>query len=335
MAERLALPTVTDVEFDVSAAVPVEEGCRLTGTVFMPAALPEHPRVVIAAPGGTYSRRYYDLDPPGYEGHSQARYFAAHGVVFVALDYLGGGDSSRPAAGELLTLPVLADAAHEATVQLRAGLADGSLVGTAVADPILVGHGFSFGGYLTFVHQGAHADFDAVIIFGSSPIAADNIQDLPEDWAELDPGSRREWIRQGNEAAVQEELAVYHGASRRGMWRAYYREDTPEELIAYDEQEIATLVPRSAGIDVMTPGFTLPFTERFECPLFLGFGDSDLVTEPHREPGAYPRCRDITLAVFPETTHLYNFIDSRRRVWDRMLLWLGSLEALGVRQGEQ
>ncbi|MBS1883312.1 MAG: hypothetical protein JSS97_10200 [Actinobacteria bacterium] len=321
---------VTEVEFDVSAAVPVEERCALTGTVFMPDSPPPRVPVVVAAPGGTYSRRYYDLDPPGHEGHSQARYFAERGVVFVALDYLGGGDSSRPAAGEKLTLPVLADAAHAAVTQLREGLADGSLVGTALTDPVFVGHGFSFGGYLTFVQQGTHADYDAVIIFGSSPIAADGIQDLPAEWNELDAEARREWIRRGNEAAVQEELAVYHGASRRGMWRAYYRKDTPEELIEYDEDEIATLVPRSAGLDVMTPGFTLPSTERFECPLFLGFGDSDLVTDPHREPRAYPRCRDITLTVFPETTHLYNFIDSRRRVWDRMLSWLGSLAALGV-----
>src|SRR5262245_20007699 len=102
VAERPGAVTVTDVEFDVSAAVPVEESCRLTGTVFMPAQLPERPRVIVAAPGGTYSRRYYDLDPPGHEGHSQARYFAERGIVFVALDYLGGGDSSRPAEGERL-----------------------------------------------------------------------------------------------------------------------------------------------------------------------------------------------------------------------------------------
>ena len=325
-----SLVSAVEAAFDVSAAVPVDERCVLTATLFFPAELPVRPIVIVAAPGGTYSRRYYDLDPPGHEGHSQARYFAERGVVFVAIDYLGGGDSTRPQAGERLTLPVLADAAHAAVVQLRAGLADGSLLGTAVADAVYVGHGFSFGGGLTFVHQGTHADFDAVIIFGASPIASDGIQELPAEWGELDADERREWIRKGNEAAVEEELAVYHGASRRGMWRAYYRDDTPEELISYDEREIATLVPRSAGIDVMTPGFMLPFAERIECPLFLGFGDSDLVADPHEQVRAYVGSRDVTLTVFPETTHLYNFIDSRRSVWDRMLLWLGTLDELGV-----
>ena len=75
--------------------------------------------VVLAIPGGTYHRRYWDLQPPGRSGYSQAEWMADRGVVFVASDYLGGGDSSRPADGDFMTLEVAADAAHAAYQQIR------------------------------------------------------------------------------------------------------------------------------------------------------------------------------------------------------------------------
>ena len=317
---------ITDVELDVSEAVPVGERCAIAGTVFVPDELPERPVVLVAQPGGTYSRRYYDLQPPGYEGYSQARHFAEHGVAFAALDYLGGGDSTRPADGEALTLPVLAAAAHAAFGRLRDGLLDGDFGAPPLVDPIFVALGFSFGGSLTIFQQGEYGDFDAVIIAGFSPIGLDSIQQLPADWDELDEGARREVVRKFNEEAIGQELAVYHGASRYAAhWQAHYGPDVDEALIAYDDADLHTLVPRNAGIDAMTKGFTLGHAQRIDRPVLLCFGASDVTTHPHGEPRAYSASPDVTLAVFPGTSHLYNFGATRRQVWDRMLRWLGGL----------
>ena len=67
--------------------MPVRERCVIACSLFVPDELPADPVVVVAVPGGCYSRRYYDLDPPGKSGYSEARYYAERGVMFVAMDY--------------------------------------------------------------------------------------------------------------------------------------------------------------------------------------------------------------------------------------------------------
>ena len=89
-----------DLTFDVTAALPAgsAERAELSATIVAdPAALPERPVVILAIPGGTYHRRYWDLQPPGRDGYSKAAYLAERGIIFIATDYFGGGDSSRPA----------------------------------------------------------------------------------------------------------------------------------------------------------------------------------------------------------------------------------------------
>jgi hypothetical protein len=286
--------------------------------------------VVFAVPGGTYSRHYFDLRPPGRSGFSQARYFAQRGVIFAAMDYLGGGDSSRPADGDQLTLPVLADAAHVAFLSLRGGLGDGSLITNPLVDPVYAGLGFSFGGGMMVMHQGKYADFDGMLIYGFSPIAADNHDGhaIPDDWDELSEAERREVVRAANTEIVGGALPMYHGAPRFGAWRSHYLPDTDDELIAYDDEEVQTLVPRMAGVDVMTHGFTLPYAREVTSPVFLAFGDRDIVVSPHEQPRAYCASSDVALTVIPHATHLVNFLDSRTRLWDRTLSWLSGLPSL-------
>jgi len=90
-----------ELRVDVSAAAGTGEQLAVAATVLLPDGLvgaPEEPRtVVVGFPGGGYNRRYYDLDIPGHDGYSQARYHLARGQVFVACDHLGVGDSDTPA----------------------------------------------------------------------------------------------------------------------------------------------------------------------------------------------------------------------------------------------
>ncbi|HSY15622.1 MAG TPA: hypothetical protein VK816_06515, partial [Jatrophihabitantaceae bacterium] len=120
-----------DLTFDVTAALPAgsAERAMLSATLVADTeALPERPVVILAVPGGTYHRRYWDLQPPGRDGYSKAAYLAERGIIFIATDYFGGGDSSRPADGDFIGLEVQADVAHEVYRQVRERISDGTLI---------------------------------------------------------------------------------------------------------------------------------------------------------------------------------------------------------------
>src|SRR5207302_5551055 len=98
-------------------------------------------------------------------------------VIFVAADYLGGGDSNRPADGDFMTLEVAADAAHALYGHVRRELEAGSLAAQldAVVDATYIGMGQSLGGFITTIQQGKYADYAGVAILGASPILIANI----------------------------------------------------------------------------------------------------------------------------------------------------------------
>src|SRR5262249_58339101 len=92
-----------DLTFDVTAALPAgsAEPAELSATIVAdPEALPERPVVILAIPGGTYHRRYWDLQPPGRDGYSKAAYLPHGGTVFFPRDTFAGGDTTRPAYGD-------------------------------------------------------------------------------------------------------------------------------------------------------------------------------------------------------------------------------------------
>jgi pimeloyl-ACP methyl ester carboxylesterase len=311
---------------DVTAAVHHDEPLEISVTVVAPSAeeLPPRPLVVIAIPGGTYHRRYWDLQPPGRTGFSQAEHLAERGIVVVACDYLGGGDSSRPADGDFIGLEVQADAAHGVFERVRDALAQGTLVDTLppIADPTIVGIGQSLGGFITMIQQGKYADYPAIGIFGASPLLIANTREQPE-WEQLSAAERRAWIREANaRQSGGRELAMYHGAPREQYRGIFHLTDVADDLLAYDEAECHTLIPRNAGIDGMTPGFAQPFADRIRSPLFLAFGEFDVSADPHAEPTAYPGSSDITMVVVPRMAHMHNFAETRRQLWERFLEWL-------------
>ncbi len=317
-----------DVEVDVTASMPEgfrDERVTVAGTVIaVPNLLRPDPVVVFAVPGGTYSRRYWDLQPPGRTGYSQAEWVAERGDVFVALDYLGGGDSSRPANGDFLTLEVCADGAHAALLELSRRLQNGSLAPglPAVAAPTFVGMGQSLGGFITMIQQGKYADFAAIAVLGASPLVIDNIP-FHRDLTGVPAEERRQVILADNAASSGvPELPMYHGAPRRFFGGIFHVEDVADDLLAYDEKECETLISRVTGVDGMTPGYAAPWADQITRPVFLGFGDADVSSDVRREPTGYPRARHITLATFPEMAHMHNFADTRRELWQALDDWL-------------
>jgi hypothetical protein len=316
-----------DLTFDVTAALPAgtAERAVLTATVVAdPAVLSDHPVVILAVPGGTYHRRYWDLQPPGRDGYSKAAYLAERGVIFIAEDYLGGGDSSRPADGDFIGLEVQADVAHEVYRQVRERVGNGTLLGAIPPLPgaVFAGIGQSLGGFITMIQQGKYADYPGIGIFGASPFVISGIRENP-DWDDMSAAQRRAWIMKENaRQSGLAELPMYHGAPREGHRSIFHVPDVPDDLFEYDEDQCHTLIPRMSGIDGMTPGLAGPFAERISQPVFLAFGAIDVSADPRREPAGYPASSDVTLVVIPDMAHMHNFADSRTRLWDRFHAWL-------------
>jgi hypothetical protein len=76
--------------------------------------------ILFMLPGAGYNRRYFDLDIPGREGFSQAEYHAANGMVVIAMDHFGVGDSTKPASDSDIFFPVSSDDSRR--VELKAPL---------------------------------------------------------------------------------------------------------------------------------------------------------------------------------------------------------------------
>jgi hypothetical protein len=313
---------------DVTRAMPAgatTEQITVAGTVIAdPEVLRDDAVVVLATPGGTYSRRYWDLQPPGRVGYSQAAWSARRGDVFVALDYLGGGDSSRPVDGDFMTLEVCADAAHVAFEHVADRLAQGALADglPKLAHPTYVGFGQSLGGFITMIQQGKYADYAGIAVLGASPLVIANIP-FHRDLADVPEEERRALILADNaKSAGVDELPPYHSAPRRFYAGVFHVEGVEEDLLAYDEAECEVLISRVTGVDGMTPGYAKPWADRVEGPVFLGFGDADVSAEARLEPSGYPRSRHITLATFPDMAHMHNFAETREQLWLALDRWL-------------
>jgi hypothetical protein len=318
--------TRTDHRIDVSDALGHRPPLDVSITIVAPPheRVPDRPFVVVAIPGGTYHRRYWDLQPPGRSGFSQAEHLAARGVVFVACDYLGGGDSTRPDDGDFIGLETQADAAHRVLEVLQEQLAGGTLTDSLppLPDATYVGIGQSLGGFVTMIQQGKYDDYPAVGIFGASPLLIANTRDQP-DWSTMSAAERRAWIISENaRQSGFSELPMYHGAPRDQYRGIFHVPDVPDDLFAYDESQCHTLIPRMAGVDGMTPGLAGPFAARITSPVFLAFGEIDVSADPRAEATGYPNAPDITTVVVPEMAHMHNFAATRVQLWDRFHLWL-------------
>jgi hypothetical protein len=70
--------------------------------------------------------------------------------------------------------------------------------------------------------------------------------------------------------------------------------DLADDLFRYDDERCHTLISRITGVDGMTPGYALPFARAITSPVFTGWGDVDVSSDPHAEPAAYTNLRHVT-----------------------------------------
>jgi pimeloyl-ACP methyl ester carboxylesterase len=269
--------------------------------------------VLVCLPGGSYTRRYFDLDVPGHAGYSFAAHAAARGFPVLTFDMLGTGESTRP--GHDIDMRDQAEAINAALGRLP------DLVGQA-GPFVAVGH--SMGGYVAMLQQAAHGSYDALAILGTTnqhvaPLA------LPAEMitAAATPEGR---------AAIAEQIAAgipdaYIENSRGALLSWFHLADVPRAVVDADLATTQTVVPRRCAANASVPGITVEAAGDIEVPVFLAYGDVDVSPAPHLEPSYFTRSRDVSLYVLADSGHCHNMANTRTHLWDRMLDWCDPINA--------
>ena len=286
---------------------------ELAATWFPTTASESTRPALVCLPGGTYTRRYFDLEVPGYPGYSFAAHAGARGFSVLTFDMLGTGESTRP--GHDIDMRDQAEAIATALGQLP------DLVGHA-APFVAVGH--SMGGYVAMLQQAAHRSYDALAILGTTNQHVAPLG-LP---AEMIAAAA---TRDGR-TAIAEQIAAgipdaYIDNSRGALLWWFHLDDVPQAVVDADLATTQTVVPRRCAANASVPGITAEAAGGIDVPVFLAYGDVDVSPAPHLEPSYFTRSRDVSLYVLARSGHCHNMANTRTLLWDRLLDWCDTINA--------
>jgi pimeloyl-ACP methyl ester carboxylesterase len=299
--------TRTELRVDVTAAAALDEELTLAASAFAPRSGSWNGRVLFCAPGGTYTRAYWDLRFPGHEGYSFAEYAVARGFSVVTFDHLGVGESSKPADGWALSTEVVARANDWLVRHVLAQFDE---------RPIAIGIGHSMGGMLAVRQQGTCASYDAVAVLGFTTLYP---MQIPFDQEPL--LGLREQDLVADRASLGDPYPTF---AREPMHELFHLPDVPPDIVALDDAA-ATNGPGLAGPACIVPGIIAEDAARIGVPLFLGFAERDTSRDPRLEPASYPACSDITLHVLEGSAHCTNLGRTRAQQWQRLTAWAGTV----------
>lgn len=307
---------------------------RLAATIVADASR-EGPRVVcFAFPGGGYGRGYFDIDHPDLAGPSQAAFHAATGVIFLACDPYGGGDSTELPPEER-GLDETVEAVDTAVRYALQALSHGSLVDwlapVEVSACIAIGH--SLGGMQLVAHQGRRGRFEAVAILGWSSVHTQT----PTPNGFVAPTAD---LESRSATSLDEAWAGPMVDAIANMRYAYHWDDVSPQIVAEDMgvgfpiRTAETLpswttrtFPPFAAI-CMSKGVVAAEAAAIEIPVFVALGERDVSPGLHEEALAYRGSIDLTLVELPRAAHMHNFSPQRELLWVRLQSWIDSFTSL-------
>jgi pimeloyl-ACP methyl ester carboxylesterase len=288
------------------------------------ASLGPAPVVLVCLPGGGMNRRYWDLRPNGDAASdlsfSFAQQMAGRGFIVVLLDHLGVGESDRPEDGYALTPDLIVRANQAAVEQVLGKLRAGSLLSSLppLPDLVSIGVGHSMGAMLTLQQQAMFRTHAGLALLGFST------RGMPDY---LIPEAKQ---LSADTAAVRAELVR--------LAKATFQEPYPE--VKPSPQSNAIFAGNSAdprGVEAikaardkmlpvpafmsMLPGNVAPEAAQIEVPLFLALGERDIAGPPHQVPAAFPKSRDLSLHILPETGHSHFLFPARTGLYNRLGGW--------------
>lgn len=331
-----------DLTVDVTSACELYRPLEIAATAFLPP--PERLRanqpVVFALPGGGYTRGYYDMHFGGHEGYSQAAHHVERGLIMVAIDHLGVGDST-PEVADSLRIEDIAGANDAAVRQISHKLRDGTLLDgyPAVDIGTRIGMGQSMGGGVTVIMAGRHQTYDAVAVLGYSGIHTVLPQRTAEDarYVQKFDYSRDD----GPESLSKEDSA----AAIPDFLYPFHYEDVPPDIVAADTSggyPLRETAPPFGSktlplcvVAMLSPGYISAEAAALTIPVFVGLGERDTAPEPHREPAAYGASSDVTLFIVERMAHMHNFASTRKKLWDRLVTWFDAVSGDAVTASSQ
>lgn len=313
---------MTHRRIDRRIAVPGSGGLHLAVTLHLPntASQMRSAPILLCMPGAGYNRRYFDLPEAGY---SQAEHHVARGIVVIAIDHLGVGESSVPPP-DACTIRDVARANAAVAGALLAELAEGTLVeGVALRADAVIGIGQSMGGFVTVAMQAYHRAFDAIAVLGASMVCTR----LPSPR----PGGTLRFPADADRTSAAQTLLM------ETDWRfGFHWEDVPESLVAAD---IASKPPTFGPVapwgsatvpniaELVLPGVLAREAGGIDVPVLLGMGERDVCQDPLRELAAFYSAPDLALTVVPTMAHMHNFAGSRAMLWRRIDAFVAQVAA--------
>ncbi|MCE4071453.1 MULTISPECIES: alpha/beta hydrolase [Pseudomonas] len=306
------------IRFDVTNALSAEvsAGQRLyvSAWLFMPAHLPSRPTISAWLNGGTYDKRYFHAEIPGYPGYSMAEHLAARGHIVVLPDHLGIGDSSRAPRQMAVTRQVAAKANHDAMTQLFEHLREGTLHPSIPAIPqfVKLGGGHSMGGMQTITQQADHRTYDRIAVLGYTAVGVHLT--LGGQLHSADPGP------------LDLSKPDYPVMDRGHLRSTFHWDDVPEAVLTADDALLVP-VPYVLSTQAITTGIVSEDARNIDVPIYQCLGERDVSPDPWAEAAHFRACYDYTLHVLPKSGHCQNFASTRTEMWDRIYTWNESLNA--------
>jgi pimeloyl-ACP methyl ester carboxylesterase len=314
--------SLLSVQIDISGRIPIEGSHHISVWVFPPADQTAPVPLLFCLPGGSYSKAYWHLEVPGRSGYSFAEHMAAQGMLVLAVDHIGTGDSSRHPRAVELTPDVVAGANEAALSLALERIQDGTLVPDmppASPEPV-IGVGHSMGAMLAIFQQSLHSSFDAIASLGYGTIGP--IVDWGDEGSDVGAPTYEAIMGPARAGAFDEPFLA--DRTMPSMRHHFYWDDVPADVIAADDRT-STHLPGVTGPLSIVPFIASNHALRIGCPVFIGLGERDSTSSHYDEGRAYRSSRDITLFILAKSAHCHNTASSRHVLWDRLAGWLRTL----------
>jgi pimeloyl-ACP methyl ester carboxylesterase len=318
----MADKTVT-LRLQSGESLPGEGALHVAAEVRVPQRpLPGAPALV-CLPGGGMTRRYYDLMPaedPADTSFSFSRQMALRGFITILIDYLGVGESDRPADGFALTPERLNAVNARALDEILAKLRTGTLLEGLAALPQLrtLGLGHSMGAMFTVLQQAAYRQHSGIALLGFSTRGLPEYL-IPEarQLADDAGAARREVVRLARATFGEPYPVIKPSAQSAGIYAGGTAEARGAQAV---KAAMTHLLPVPAFMS-MLPGNVAPEAAQVEVPVFLGIGGKDMVGPTHVVPAAFPASPDVDLHILPKTGHSHFLFPARTRLFERIAAW--------------
>ncbi|ORA08678.1 alpha/beta hydrolase [Mycobacterium asiaticum DSM 44297] len=303
-----ALTSGSSINFDVSAAL--GEPASLAATYYPARTAEPGGAVLCCLPGGTYSRRYWDLRVPGHCGYSFAEFAVGNGYSVVTIDPLGTGESSKPTSDFDFTHIAAALAAAISAVP-----------DVTCDDRPVVAVAHSLGGYLAITQQALYSSYAGLAVLGCTNKHVAPLNLSPDFIARAATPQGRATLAGDILAALP---APYFEGPRDGLQSWFHLPDVPSAVIQADSVTTKSVVPRVFGL-AMIPGIVAEHAAAIDVPVLIGYGATDVSPDPRAEAAIYRNSPDLTTVILSGSAHCHNMASSRHWLWRRLLAWAATV----------